>query len=56
MTMQIRVVVCHQSEKFADGVRREALPSSRDGISNFEDEIAESVSLGKVAQHRSNLW
>ena len=34
MTMQIRGVVC-QSEKFADGIRREALRSSK--LKNFEE-------------------
>ena len=45
MNLQIRGVVCHQSEEFADGVRCEALPSSR--LKGFQEEI--SKRFGKLS-------
>ena len=52
MNMQIQDFVCHQSEKFADGVRREALPSSR------EETLMKKhrEQLGETVLHRSIIW
>ena len=52
INMQFRCVACHQSEKFADGIRREALPSSRlkdiqEEISKLFGEKSVYISLGK---------
>ena len=45
MTTQMQGAVCHQSRKFADGVRCEALPSSR--LKGFQEEI--SKRFGKLS-------